>query len=161
MNSPLFPVGARLLAFGRELQRAASFVEILDVARAEVRDAIGFDHAWLCVADDEQPAFVRVLGYSGSRQDLVWEAAPRIPIAGDPLMEEIFAGDGPVVVEDARTDPAPARASSPSSAIAPSSACRCGCSTSRSARSAAAPSGTKASACRASNRPSTWWRWGA
>ena len=105
MNSPLFPVGARLLAFGRGLERSASFVEILDVARAEVRDAIGFDHAWLCVADDEQPAFVRVLGYSGSRQDLVWAAAPRIPIAGDPLMEETFAGDGPVVVEDARTDP--------------------------------------------------------
>ena len=84
MNSPLFPVGARLLAFARELQRAASFVEILDVARAEVRDAIGFDHAWLCVADEEQPAFVRVLGYSGSRQDLVWDVAPRIPVDGRP-----------------------------------------------------------------------------
>ena len=59
------------------------------MARAEVRDAIGFDHAWLCVADEEQPAFVRVLGYSGSRQDLVWDVAPRIPVDGDPMM----AGD--------------------------------------------------------------------
>jgi signal transduction histidine kinase/CheY-like chemotaxis protein len=105
VNSPLFPVGARLLAFARELQRATSFAEVLDVARAEVRDAIGFDHVWLCVADEEQPAFVRLLGYSGSRQDLVWDAAPRIPVLGDPMMEEIFAAEGAVVVEDARTDP--------------------------------------------------------
>ncbi len=105
VNSPLFPVGARLLAFARELQRAATFVEILDVARAEVRDAIGFDHAWLCVADDDEPIGVRVLGYSGSRQDLVWDVAPRIPVKGDRMMEEIFAAEGPVIVEDARTDP--------------------------------------------------------
>jgi signal transduction histidine kinase/ActR/RegA family two-component response regulator len=105
VNSPLFPVGARLLAFARELQRAATFVEVLDVARAEVRDAIGFDHAWLCVAEDEEPTSVRILGYSGSRQDLVWDVAPRIPVQGDRMMEEIFAAEGPVIVEDARTDP--------------------------------------------------------
>ena len=79
MNRPLFPVGARLLAFARELQRAATFVEVLETARAEVKDALGFEHAWLCVADEEQAREVRVLGYSGSRQDLVWEFAPRIP----------------------------------------------------------------------------------
>ena len=105
VNSPLFPVGTRLLAFAKELQRAATFAEVLEVARAEVRDALGFDHAWLCVADEERPAFVRVLGYSGSRQDLIWDVAPRIPVDGDPMMEEIFAAEGPVVVEDARTDP--------------------------------------------------------
>jgi signal transduction histidine kinase/ActR/RegA family two-component response regulator len=105
VNNPLFPVGTRLLAFARELQRASSFAEVLDAARAELRDAVGFDHAWLCVADEEQPAFVRVLGYSGSRQDVVWDVAPRIPVDGDPMMQEIFAAEGPVIVEDARTDP--------------------------------------------------------
>jgi signal transduction histidine kinase/ActR/RegA family two-component response regulator len=105
VNSPLFPVGARLLAFARELQRAATFVEVLDVARAEVRDAIGFDHAWLCVADEEPAREVRVIGYSGSRQDLIWDVAPRIPVDGDPMMAEILAAEGPVIVEDARTDP--------------------------------------------------------
>jgi signal transduction histidine kinase/ActR/RegA family two-component response regulator len=105
VNSPLFPVGTRLLAFARELQRAATFVEVLDIARTEIKDALGFDHAWLCVADEEDAKEVRVLGYSGSRQDLVWEVAPRIPVDGDPMMAEIFAAEGPVVVEDARTDP--------------------------------------------------------
>ena len=105
MNSPIFPVGSRLLAFARELQRAASFVDILEVTRAEVRDAVGFDHAWLCVAEEEQATEVRLIGYSGARQDLVWEIAPRIPVTGDPMMEEIFAAEGPVIVEDARTDP--------------------------------------------------------
>ena len=101
----MFPVGARLLAFARELQRAATFVEVLDIARTEVRDAIGFEHAWLCVAEEDTAKEVRLIGYSGARQDLVWEIAPRIPVAGDPMMAEIFAGEGPVVVEDARTDP--------------------------------------------------------
>ena len=105
MNRPMFPVGSRLLAFARELQRAASFVDILEVTRAEVRDAVGFNHAWLCVAEEENASEVRLIGYSGPRQDLVWEVAPRIPITGDPMMEEIFAAQGPVIVEDARTDP--------------------------------------------------------
>jgi signal transduction histidine kinase/ActR/RegA family two-component response regulator len=105
MNRPMFPVGARLVAFARELQRAASFVDILEVARAEVHDTVGFNHAWLCVADGENPSEVRLIGYSGARQDLIWEIAPRIPVTGDPMMEEIFAADGPVIVEDARTDP--------------------------------------------------------
>jgi len=105
MNSPLYPAGARLLAFARELQQAATFADVLEVARAEVRDALGFEHAWLLVADEDHPTEVKLLGYSGARQDLVWEIAPRIPVAGDPMLAEIFAGDGPVVVEDARTDP--------------------------------------------------------
>jgi signal transduction histidine kinase/CheY-like chemotaxis protein len=101
----MFPVGARLLAFARELQRAATFVEVLDIARGEVRDAIGFEHAWLCVAEEDDPREARLIGYSGARQDLVWEVAPRIPVDGDPMMAEIFAAEGPVVVEDARVDP--------------------------------------------------------
>jgi len=105
MNRPMFPVGSRLLAFARELQRAASFVDILEVTRAEVRDAVGFNHAWLSVAEEENASEVKLIGYSGPRQDLVWEVAPRIPITGDPMMEEIFAAQGPVIVEDARTDP--------------------------------------------------------
>src|SRR5262245_46557641 len=105
MNSPQYPVGTRLLAFARELQRAATFADMLDAARAEVRVALGFEHAWLLVADEDHPAEVKLLGYSGARQDLVWEIAPRVPIAGDPMLAAIFAGEGPVVVADARTDP--------------------------------------------------------
>ena len=85
MNRPMFPVGARLLAFARELQRAASFVDILEVARAEVRDAVGFNHAWLSVAEEEHASEVKLIGYSGPRQDLGGEVAPRIPITGDPM----------------------------------------------------------------------------
>ena len=51
VNSPLFPVGTRLLAFARQLQGAGTFAEILDLARAEMRDAIGFDHAWLATVN--------------------------------------------------------------------------------------------------------------
>src|SRR5262245_31774991 len=105
MNSPLYPAGARLLAFARELQQAAAFADVLEVARTEVRATLGFDHAWLVVADEDDPGEVKLLGYSGTRQDLVWEIAPRIPVAGDAMLAEVFAAEGPVVVEDARTDP--------------------------------------------------------
>ena len=105
MNSPLYPVGARLFAFARELQQAATFADVLQAARTEVRDAVGFRHAWLVVVDEEEPSEVKLLGYSGARQDLVWEIAPRIPVAGDAMLAEVFGGEGPVVVEDARTDP--------------------------------------------------------
>jgi signal transduction histidine kinase len=105
MNSPPYPVGARLLGFARELQQAATFADVLEVARKEVREAVGFAHAWLVVIDEDEPSEVKLLGCGGVRQDLVWEIAPRIPVAGDPMLAEIFSGDGPVVVEDARTDP--------------------------------------------------------
>ena len=99
------PVVSRLLSFARELQRASTFPELLDAARAEVRASVGYEHAWLMVADDEDVHEVKLIGASSDLHDLIWEFAPTLTIAGDAMLEEIVGSDAPVVVTDARTDP--------------------------------------------------------
>ena len=95
----------RLLVFSRQLQQAANFGELLAITRAEVSAAVGYDRVWFFVADREDPEEVRLIDYAGADTALVWSVAPVIKVKGDPMMEEILASDGPVVVEDARTDP--------------------------------------------------------
>ena len=97
--------GSRLLAFARELQRASTFRELLEITRVEALAAAGYPHVWLFISDDEDVKEARLIDYAGSQRDLTWEVAPVLKIAGDPLMEQIVSSDEPVVVDDARTDP--------------------------------------------------------
>jgi signal transduction histidine kinase len=99
------PPAVRLLAFARPLQLARDFGELLDVVAAEVREAVGYPHAWIFVAEDENAEELRLLDASAGMHDQIWEKAPILRIRGDAMVEEIFYGDRPVVVEDARTDP--------------------------------------------------------
>lgn len=95
----------RLLAFARELQRATTFPQLLEAIRTEVQGAIGYEHAWLFVADREDASEMRLLDFAGAKHDRAWQEAPLLKIAGDAMLEEIMRGDVPVVVADARTDP--------------------------------------------------------
>jgi len=95
---------SRLFAYARELQRAASYEDLLLVTRDELARSLGYTHAWLFVADDENPEAVRLIDIAGSRREAAWEVAPVLPIRGDPLLEQLFSGDAPVVIEDARVD---------------------------------------------------------
>jgi two-component system cell cycle sensor histidine kinase/response regulator CckA len=99
------PPITRLLAFARELQRASTFEELMDAARDEVESALGFLHAWVMVAEDETLQRVRLLDVAGRQRGLIWELAPVLDVRGDVMIEEILAGDSPVVVYDARLDP--------------------------------------------------------
>jgi signal transduction histidine kinase/ActR/RegA family two-component response regulator len=96
---------SRLLAFAKELQRASTFQELLEITRQEAITAAGYPHVWLFISDDEEVTEARLIDYAGSQRDLAWELAPVMPIAGDPFLEEIVKSLEPVVVEDARTDP--------------------------------------------------------
>ena len=100
-------IGSRLLAFARELQRASTFQELLEVTRQEAMAAADYPHVWLFIGDDEEVKEARLIDYAGSQKqrDLTWELAPVMKIDGDPLLEQIRSSDEPVVVEDARTDP--------------------------------------------------------
>ena len=97
--------GNRLLAFARELQRAATFQELLEVVRLEALESAGYPHVWLFVSDTEEVREVRLIDYAGSQRELAWEKAPVLKIEGDALLEQIVQSDEPVVVIDARTDP--------------------------------------------------------
>jgi signal transduction histidine kinase len=103
MVTPFSP--SRLLAFARELQRASTFRELLDITRAEAKVACGYEHVWLFVSDDAEVKEVRLIDYAGSGRERAWEVAPVLKVEGDRLMEAIVTADEPVVVEDARTDP--------------------------------------------------------
>jgi len=97
--------GSRLLAFARELQRASTFQELLEITRVEAIASAGYPHVWLFISDNEDVKEVRLIDYAGSQRDLAWEVAPLLKIEGDVLLEQIISSDEPVVVEDARTDP--------------------------------------------------------
>ena len=95
----------RLLAFARELQQAATFGDLVELARKETRAALGYGHAWLLVAEDETVEYLRLIDAAGDRRQLAWELCPRIPTKGDAMIEAMLQGAEPVVVADARTDP--------------------------------------------------------
>jgi anti-sigma regulatory factor (Ser/Thr protein kinase) len=96
---------SRLLAFARHLMRAASIGAILAAAREEVKAVAGYQHVWFLVADREDLGQLRLLEYAGTRSENVWDTAPLLNVKGDKFLEELVASDGPVVIEDARTDP--------------------------------------------------------
>jgi two-component system, cell cycle sensor histidine kinase and response regulator CckA len=94
-----------VLEHTRDLQRATTVQDLLEATRRAVEAAAGYSNVWLCVLEPGRPGMVRVLGVAGAMESTIWEKAPRFPIAGDAMLEEILAATRPVVVEDARTDP--------------------------------------------------------
>jgi signal transduction histidine kinase len=97
--------GSRLLAFARELQRASTFQELLEITRVEAAASAGYPHVWLFISDNEEVHEMRLIDFAGSQRNVTWDVAPVLKIHGDPLLEQIVSSDEPVVVEDARTDP--------------------------------------------------------
>ena len=95
----------RLLQFARKLQRAASFTDLLDCAREEAQQSLGYEHVWLMVADSPEANELRLIEFSGDRRDVVWEVAPLLQVRGDRFLETLMLSDEPVVIVDARDDP--------------------------------------------------------
>jgi signal transduction histidine kinase/ActR/RegA family two-component response regulator len=96
---------SRLLQFARRLQHAATFTDLLNCAGDEARDALGFQHVWFMVADDEDAQELRLIQIAGDRSDVVWEVAPTLKVKGDRFLETLMTADEPVVIYDARIDP--------------------------------------------------------
>jgi signal transduction histidine kinase/ActR/RegA family two-component response regulator len=97
--------GSRLLAFARELQRASTFRELLEITKAETLASVGYAQVWLFISDTDEVKEGRLIDYAGSQRDAVWEVAPVLKVEGDPLLEQNVTSDEPILVEDARTDP--------------------------------------------------------
>ncbi|HWO09924.1 MAG TPA: GAF domain-containing protein, partial [Polyangiaceae bacterium] len=95
---------SRLLGFARELQRASTFAELVELCRAEIAAELGYANAWFFVLDEGGDE-VRILDLAGTQRNIAWTMLPTIKISGDAMMEELLSSDEPVVVEDARTDP--------------------------------------------------------
>ena len=95
----------RLLTLAKKLLSATDFSELLNIARAEVQESVGYQHVWFMVMDHEDSDELRLIEYVGDRRDIVFETAPVLKIKGDRFLEETIASDVPVIIEDARTDP--------------------------------------------------------
>lgn len=95
----------RLLDFASELQCAATFEQLVSAARAEVSRALGYEHAWLLIADDVNTGKWRLVDSAGAARGDAWKSAPLLRVEGDAMLEAIVARDAAIVVEDARTDP--------------------------------------------------------
>ena len=96
----------QLLAFARVLVRVETFRELLDATRDELSRAVGYEHAWLRIADeDENVAEVRLVEVSGTIRERMLEVVPRLVVKDHAIIAETFASDLPTVVVDARADP--------------------------------------------------------
>ncbi|MGC4087085.1 MAG: hypothetical protein QM756_04115 [Polyangiaceae bacterium] len=60
---------SRLLQFARRLQHAATFTDLLRCAGDEAKEAIGFEHVWFMVADDEDARELRLIQVAGDRSE--------------------------------------------------------------------------------------------
>lgn len=96
---------ARLSAFARALQKVATLGEAISIARDEASEALGFQHAWMFVSATDDAREWKLLDAGSAKREDFERVAPVLRMDGDPMMEEIVASDGPVVVVDARTDP--------------------------------------------------------
>ena len=99
------PSVGRLLLYAKNLQRAETFGDLLDITNAEVIEALGYQHTWLFVAENDNLDELRIIDSAGSKRRDIWEIAPVLKVKGDAMIEEVLRGDQPVVVVDARTDP--------------------------------------------------------
>ncbi len=95
----------RLLDFAKRLLPTNSFGELLAVTRDEVKESVGYRHAWLMVADQDDMNELRLIDFAGDRREIAWEVAPTLRVSGDSFLEQLVSSDGPIVIEDARIDP--------------------------------------------------------
>ena len=72
--------GSRLLTFARELQRASTFQDLLEITRTEATLSAGYPHVWLFISDNEEVNEMRLIDYAGSQRDLAWEVAPLLKV---------------------------------------------------------------------------------
>jgi PAS domain S-box-containing protein len=93
-----------LLRLSRKLEQAQNVGEALAAAQAEVAAMLGFTYLAVYLLNDDKTC-LKVLASDGSLSDMIDEVSATLPIAGDPLLEEIVRSRDIIAIEDARTDP--------------------------------------------------------
>jgi PAS domain S-box-containing protein len=92
-----------LLRLSRALEHSQTYGEILRAARAEIMVVLGYQNVWVYLLSEDKQSF-RALTGAGDTAEPALEELPVLTIQGDRMLQEIAAGKGIVVVEDARTD---------------------------------------------------------
>lgn len=96
-----------LLQLCKQLERAWKIEDILNAYAPVAIEILGYPHVWLALFN-ERPGIVSIVSHlSGGIESETSRLIQSIdiPIAGDPMIEEIMDANHVVIVEDARTDP--------------------------------------------------------
>ena len=96
--------GRYLLGLSRDLNRVLDLEGLVRCAHGAVLARTGYRSCWLYVVEPGGTE-ARLLAIFGTAAGLVTDEVSRLPLDGDPMIEEIFRGTEPVVVQDARADP--------------------------------------------------------
>ena len=94
-----------LLRLSRRLEQSQTYTEVLNAARDEVGNIIGYQNLWVYLLTEDKK-YAKALVAGGPTSDTVMseEGAATLTIAGDRMLEEIAAAEEIVLVEDAQTD---------------------------------------------------------
>lgn len=98
-------VRQQIAAWSKRLHLASTFGELVALAEQEAQIHTRYNNYWLFIRPTDDSPVVRRLGSSGTASAVQWEHAPTLDVATDALVQAVIDADGPVVVEDARTDP--------------------------------------------------------
>ena len=93
-----------LVRLSADLQEATTVDELADALHAGVSHLTRYRVAWLSWFDLDRDTLT-VINIAGEGAERVRQRLVDIPVEGDPMLAEILAAEGPVVVVDARTDP--------------------------------------------------------
>jgi len=93
-----------LVRLSARLQEASTLDELTEAFQAGVSQLTRYQTAWIAWFHEDLE-LIDLVTIRGQGAERVWERLDNIPVAGDPMIAEILAANGPVVVEDARTDP--------------------------------------------------------
>ncbi|MCD6052126.1 MAG: histidine kinase, partial [Verrucomicrobia bacterium] len=94
-----------LLQFSQQLERAETFVQVLQAARTALQSALGFTRIWFYQLSADQQHLKLILADSVTGHPPGHQPEQLFPIKGDRMLEEIASSRDIVVVTDARTDP--------------------------------------------------------
>ncbi|RJQ46371.1 MAG: PAS domain S-box protein [Gaiellales bacterium] len=94
---------ASLLRLSKALEQSRSAADIVHAAYPEVREVLGYNSTWIGFGDEERQK-LHLLFQQGDVEDFV-EMDTEFRVEGDVWLEEMVRAEGPMLCEDARTDP--------------------------------------------------------
>lgn len=93
-----------LLHLSKALEQADSYEKIMQAVTLEIKEAFGFNHAWIYLMTDK-PDEWQLLSPEGNSDLHLAKDLPKLNIRGDWMLEEVANATNPVIITDAQIDP--------------------------------------------------------
>jgi PAS domain S-box-containing protein len=94
-----------LLRLSRNLERSQTYPEVVNAARDEVKNIIGYQNLWAYLLSEDKKYFTALVA-GGPESEMVMseEGTARLAIEGDRMLEKIAQAREIVIIADAQTD---------------------------------------------------------